>query len=415
MSDAGKSWRLRGRTLRARLRRRAPASGNGAAAEAQEVLELDVTGLSGVFAAPSWLRDFGISAWLLAGVTLLVVGVVWLLSLTHTIVVPVIAAAIVASVASPLVGWMRRHGVPRGLGTALLLLALIALGAAVLVLVLAGIASQSGDISKHLSSAQDTLAGWLKDLGVDPSKATSAKSDASSTVSDAFSTLMKGVVAGLESLSSLVVFLSLMALSTFFLLKDGPQIRAWGERHLGLPVPVAHTITARLIGALRGYFLGVTIVAGFNALVVGVAAVAIGVPLAGTIAIVTFLGAYVPYLGAWGAGAFSVLVALGGAGVDAALAMVVVQLLANGVLQQMVQPVAYGTALGIHPLAVLIVTIAGGALFGATGLILAAPLVSAATRITSDLARARQAELAAAAQAEAAGAESAEPSPAQPG
>ena len=53
--------------------------------------------------------------------------------------------------------------------------------------------------------------------------------------------------------------------------------------------------------------------------------------------------------------------------------MIVVQLLANSVLQQLVQPLAMGAALGIHPLAVLIVTIAGGALFGSVGLILAAP------------------------------------------
>ena len=58
--------------------------------------------------------------------------------------------------------------------------------------------------------------------------------------------------------------------------------------------------------------------------------------------------------------------------------MIVVQLLANGLLQQLVQPLAMGAALGIHPLAVLIVTIAGGALFGTIGLILAAPLTSAA-------------------------------------
>jgi predicted PurR-regulated permease PerM len=57
----------------------------------------------------------------------------------------------------------------------------------------------------------------------------------------------------------------------------------------------------------------------------------------------------------------------------------------------MLQPIAYGAALGIHPLAVLIVTIAGGSLFGAVGLILAAPLTSAATRIAADLARSRAA------------------------
>jgi putative heme transporter len=50
---------------------------------------------------------------------------------------------------------------------------------------------------------------------------------------------------------------------------------------------------------------------------------------------------------------------------------------------------ATGAALGIHPLAVLIVTIAGGALFGTVGLILAAPLTSAIVRISSDLTSAR--------------------------
>ena len=161
---------------------------------------------------------------------------------------------------------------------------------------------------------------------------------------------------------------------------------------MGVPAPVARTISRRTSGSLRGYFLGVTLVAAFNAVVVGMGAVVLGVPQAGTIAIVTLLAAYVPYLGAWTAGAFSVLVALGGAGTEAAVGMIVIQLLANSVLQQLVQPLAMGAALGIHPLAVLIVTIAGGAVFGTVGLILAAPVTSAITRISADLARARAKE-----------------------
>jgi predicted PurR-regulated permease PerM len=163
-------------------------------------------------------------------------------------------------------------------------------------------------------------------------------------------------------------------------------------------------VTSRTLSSLRGYFLGVTVVALFNAVVVTAGALLLGVPLIGTIAAVTFLGAYVPYLGAWGAGAFTVLLALGGAGTDAAAGMIVVQLLANGILQQLVQPFAMGAALGIHPLAVLVVTIAAGALFGAVGLILAAPLTAAATRISADLAKARAEEPVPGPTAEAAGA-----------
>jgi predicted PurR-regulated permease PerM len=80
------------------------------------------------------------------------------------------------------------------------------------------------------------------------------------------------------------------------------------------------------------------------------------------------------------------------------MAMAVICLLANGLLQQLVQPIAYGAALGIHPLVVLIVTIAGGSLFGAAGLILAAPITSALTRIAGDLAALRAPEEQAAAE-----------------
>jgi predicted PurR-regulated permease PerM len=376
--------------IRARLRRR-HGGGEGVKPE-EEVVEIEPRELTGVFATPHWLRDLGLTAWLLVGVTLLLVGAVWLLSLTHTIVLPVITAAVVAAVASPLLRWLAARGLPRGLGAALLLLSIVALGAGVVVVIVGGITSQSAELSAQLSDAKDTIQGWLEDLGVDPGNAQDAKNDASSSVTTGMSTLLQGVAAGLKELSSLAVFLSLTILSLFFLLKDGPTVRSWLERNVGVPVPVAHTIADRILQSLRGYFFGVTIVAAFNAVVVGVGALGLGVPLAGTIAAVTFLGAYVPYLGAWSAGAFAVLVALGGAGTDAAIGMAVIQLLANGLLQQLVQPIAYGAALGIHPLAVLVVTIGGGALFGAVGLILAAPLTAAVTKITADLSRARAKE-----------------------
>jgi predicted PurR-regulated permease PerM len=384
--------------IRARLRRRHGDGEEGRTEE--EVVEIDPAELAGLFTTPRWLRDLGLTAWLLVGVTLLLVGSVWLLSLTHTIVLPVITAAVVASVTSPLVGWLQRHHVPRPLGAILLLFAMVLLGALVVFIVLTGITSQAGDIGSQLDDAKNTIEGWLTDLGVDPSTANDAKNDASSTASTTVSTLLKGVAGGLKELSSLVFFLAMTALSLLFLLADGPKIRAWAEHHVGLPVPVARTITSRTLQSLRGYFVGVTLVAAFNAAVVGLGALVLGVPLAGTIVVVTLLAAYVPYLGAWTAGAFSVLIALGGAGTDAAVGMIVVQLLANSVLQQLVQPLAMGAALGIHPLAVLIVTIAGGALFGSVGLILAAPLTSAATRIAADLSRARATERADAGPAE---------------
>jgi putative heme transporter len=356
----------------------------------EDVVEIDPQELTGLFATPGWLRDAGLTSWLLVGVTVLLVGLIWLATITHTIVLPVITAGVVAAVASHVVGLLSRHRVPRGLGAALILVSLVLVGVGVVYIIVAGITSQSGDLEGHFSDAKNTMQGWLEDLGVDSSSAENAKNDASASATTVASTLLHGVADGVKELSSLFFFLAMTALSLFFLLKDGPVIRAWGERRLGVPESLAHIITGRGLQSLRGYFFGVTIVAAFNAVVIGVGALILGVPLAGTIAVITFLGAYIPYVGAWSAGAFGVLIALGGAGTDAAIGMAVLQLLANGMLQQLVQPIAYGAALGIHPLAVLVVTIAGGCLFGAVGLILAAPMVSAITRISADVAEARE-------------------------
>jgi predicted PurR-regulated permease PerM len=347
--------------------------------------------LASMFAAPVWLRDLGFMAWLLVGVTLLLVGAVWLLSLLNAIVAPVLTATIVAAVLSPMVALLARR-LPRAAAAAIVFLTMVVLGVALVVLVLAGITSQAQDLEGSLQGAVQKIEGWVKDAGVSADKAQSANEDASSTVSSAFHALIDGLGTGIKALASLAVFLSFTALSLFFLLKDGPLIRSWAERHMGVPASVGHTVTGRTLQALRGYFAGVTAVAAFNAIVIGLGALVLGVSHAGSIAVVNFVAAYVPYLGAWSAGAFTVLVALGSQGAETALAMAVIVLLANGALQQLIQPVAFGAALGIHPLAVLIVTIAGGALFGTIGLVLAAPLTSAALHISSDLARARARE-----------------------
>jgi putative heme transporter len=182
-----------------------------------------------------------------------------------------------------------------------------------------------------------------------------------------------------------VFFLAFAILSTLFVLKDGPVMHRFINRHMGLPEPVANVVTTNIARSLRSYFLAVTIVAAFNAVLIGGAALVLGVPLAGTIAVVTFVGAYVPFVGAWVAGAFAVLIALGTEGTTAALIMVVVALLANGALQQLIQPFVMGATLRLNPLVVLVVTIGAGALFGMVGLTLAAPLTSAAVKIANEL------------------------------
>jgi predicted PurR-regulated permease PerM len=335
------------------------------------------------FSAPTWLRDLGFSSWLLVGFVLVIVGLMWLLGQTSTIVMPVILATVLGAVAGPAVGRLERHGVPRVGGAVLVLLGLVAIGVLIFCLVFGGISAQSGDISAKLSKSLDKIQGWLSDVGVD--NAQSATKGAKDAAPEIRTTLLSGVAAGIGGLKSLLFFLAFATMSSLFVLKDGPVMHRFINRHLGVPEADANIVTTNIAKSLRSYFLAVTIIAAFNAVLIGGAALILGVPLAGTIAVVTFVGAYVPFVGAWVAGGFAVLIALSTGSSSDALIMGVVALLANGVLQQVIQPFVMGATLSLNPLVVLVVTIGAGSLFGMIGLTLAAPLTSAAVHIANEL------------------------------
>ena len=214
------------------------------------------------FSAPAWLRDLGFSSWLLVGFVLVIVGLIWLLGETSTIVMPVILATVLGAVAGPAVGWLERHRVPRIGGAILVLLGLVAIGVLIFCLVFGGISAQSGDISAKMNQSLDKIQGWLSDLGVD--EAQSAKEGVQEAAPEIRTTLLSGVAAGVEGLKSLLFFLAFAVLSTLFVLKDGPVMRRFINRHLGVPEPDADIVTTNIAKSLRSYFLAVTIIAALQ-------------------------------------------------------------------------------------------------------------------------------------------------------
>jgi predicted PurR-regulated permease PerM len=375
---------------------RASNGGGPAVVEAPAPVELDqasLESLSRVFRLPPVFRELGRTAWALVGVILLLVGFVWLLGTTAPIVGPLIIALIVAIVVAPVVNRLAPHTTRAG-AAAIVLVGGVVIAVCILLLVISGITSQMDAIREQASASGDKLATKLHDAGLSTASSQDIVKNLGTSLPKILDTLVHGLISGIAGIATIAFGLSLTALCFFFLLQSGPSIRRWLEEHSGLPYPVARTVTQGVMTSMRGYFRGVTIVALFNAVVVFLGALVLGVPLKGTIAIVTFVTAYVPYIGAFIAGAFAVIIALGAKGTTTAILMLVIVLLANGLLQNIVQPFAMGAALNLNPLAVLIVTIGAGCLFGTIGLILAAPLTSAAVHITRDLSRARAAAVA---------------------
>jgi predicted PurR-regulated permease PerM len=159
--------------------------------------------------------------------------------------------------------------------------------------------------------------------------------------------------------------------------RDGRRLWNWiveffhPDRHAAL-----HDLGERSWGALSTYIRGVFVVATIDAVFIGAGLLALGIPIALPLIVLTFIAAFFPILGATVAGAAAVLVALVSngmlaAGVILALILVVQQLEGN-----VFYPVVVGRRLQLHPVAILLALPVGAVLAGVAGAFLAGPAIS---------------------------------------
>ena len=128
------------------------------------------------------------------------------------------------------------------------------------------------------------------------------------------------------------------------------------------------------VRSVQGYWAGRSVLSAAVTLVVVIVSLLMGLPLIATIGMVNFIGGFVPYIGAFIGGSLATLLALSTGGIDQALLMLVIVLVANLLLENLLEPRIMSGRLRIHPLGVLIATTAGGVIGGIMGLVLAVPV-----------------------------------------
>jgi predicted PurR-regulated permease PerM len=328
------------------------------------------------------LHQLGLGAWSLLGLIALTAVIVVALATVSSVVLPLLFAIVLAVLFRPLGARLERRGVPPSLAAGAVVLGLVFLCAAVVALTVRGVVSQSDRIVDEVESA-------LVELDVDDDAVEEARSAVEGLDPSVTSGFAKVVVAGLSAIAGLVVGALLGVLIMYYLIKDGVKLR---RTLVGRAPPDQATNLDEFISevcfVIRRYWLGRTIVSAVVAAVVGIAALLLGLPLVLTLVVVTFVGGYVPYIGAVVGGGLAVAVALGSSGVGAALAMLAVALAANLLVENLIEPAVTGRTLQVHPLVVLLVTTIGGIVGGLVGLVLAVPLTVIASKAVPRLARA---------------------------
>ena len=104
------------------------------------------------------------------------------------------------------------------------------------------------------------------------------------------------------------------------------------------------------------------------------------------LAVVVFLGAFIPVVGAVLTGLLAVLVALVANGPIIALAILAVVIVVNQVEAHVLQPFLLGRAVDVHPLAVILAIATGASLAGIVGALFAVPVAAVANTMITALA-----------------------------
>lgn len=177
----------------------------------------------------------------------------------------------------------------------------------------------------------------------------------------------------------------LLSLFITFFLKDGGMMWRWVVDRLVMGFPLLDTTGRRSFDALAGYVRGAAIVSGVDAFFIAMGAWLLGVPFAGAIFVLTFIMGFIPYVGAFAAGAFASVLALASGGDGWGLAMIAVVLVVQQLETNLLQPVIMGKATSLDPLVVALASVAGGAVAGLLGVFVAIPVAAATVAATSAL------------------------------
>ena len=331
----------------------------------------------------SWGPKLGLWAWSFVGAVVALAIIVAAGAAVSEIILPLIFAAVLAICFKPLAGSLERRGLKPSVAAVVVVLGLIAIAIAVVVATARGVADQTSEISRSVDAAIDKLVAQVE---VDPATLESIRASVEGAAPAVSGGFLAELVEGVSTVIALASGLILGSLIMYYLLKDGGALR---KSFVGQFGPATRGEVDGFVGdacrTLRDYGRGRTVMAAIVAVVVGLVALLLGLPLVFTIVVVNFIGGYIPYIGAFLGGGLAVVIALGEGGIDTAVIMLVAVLASNLLLENFVEPKVMGRTLDIHPLVVLVVTALGGLLGGIVGLILAVPAWVVATQALARL------------------------------
>jgi predicted PurR-regulated permease PerM len=325
---------------------------------------------------------------LLIAAAIVVIG--WVLGQLWVVLLPVVLGLLFSTVLWPATRFFRRHGWPPALAAAVVLLVFLGVIGGLIAVIAPQVVSQSQEVangvSNGLEQVQDWLAGPPFNLG--QQQIGSAVDSLINTLQNNAQNIAGYAVTTATTIGNIVLNLVLALTLTFFFLKDGPRWTPWLAAQTGpRAAPHVAALSVKAWQTLSGFIRQQALVGFFDAFFIGLGLLILNVPLVLPLAVLTFLGAFVPIIGAFVAGAFAVLIALVSVGGTKALIVLAIVVAVQQLEGNVLTPIIQGRGLNLHAAVVILAVTAGSSLGGIVGAFLSVPvaaLIAVAYRYARD-------------------------------
>ncbi|WP_132471490.1 AI-2E family transporter [Rhodococcus sp. SMB37] len=303
----------------------------------------------------------------------------WIIEQMWVILLPVALAIVVSTILWPPTRGMTKRGVPPAAAAGLTLVLFFAVVAGIIAGIVPSVVAQVPDLANKATEGINTVQDWVQGppINLQDEQLDNAVHVVIERVQGSAASIAGGVFSGVSTAGSLLVTLGLVLVLTFFFIKDGPRFLPWlhsvsgrrAGRHL-------EEVLMRMWSTLGGFIRTQALVSFIDALFIGIGLVILGVPLAPVLAILTFIGGFIPIVGAFVAGALAVLVALVANGFTTAVIVLILIIAVQQIEGNVLQPVLQSKSMKLHAVVVLLAVTAGASLFGIVGAFLAVPVAA---------------------------------------
>ena len=333
---------------------------------------------------PPGLRMAGAYSWRILLVAGVIAAFIFLIIQLRDIVVPFMIAVLVAALLVPLVQWLIRHRWPKPLAVAVAMLGTMAIVTGLIFVVVAEVRSGYPDLQRRSVAAYGDFKQYLAGppFEIDDAQLNGFIGQAVIAIQRDSQVLLSGALSLGSTAGHVLAGLLLVIFATLFILIDGRRIWAWLVRLFPRAARPAVNGSGHAGWLTLTTFVKVQIfVAAVDATGIGLGAWILGLvfggfPLVIPIAIAVFLGSFIPVVGALLTGTIAVFVALVYLGPLPAVLMLGIVLLVQQVEGHILQPLVMGSAVKVHPLAVVFAVAAGSFLAGIPGALFAVPVIA---------------------------------------